>query len=59
MSLSTIGKVLWNIVYLTITVAPGAAATLLPPGHAWEYTFTDPTLAANLDDQAIELSQAV
>lgn len=31
------------ILLIASTASPATAATLLPPGHVWEYTFIDPT----------------
>ncbi len=38
-------KSLWSIACLAVvvTAAPAVASTLLPTGHIWEYTFTNPT----------------
>ena len=38
-----IRKLLLSIVCFAVTVTPVIAITLRPPGHTWEYTFTDPT----------------
>jgi hypothetical protein len=39
----TMREILWSIACLVVTVSPVTAVTLLPPGHTWEYTFTNPT----------------
>lgn len=40
---TAVRKVLWSVACIIVTVSPATAVTLLPPGHTWEYTFTDPT----------------